>query len=109
MRSPTSSGTLVTSCGSSRKRYSYGSGNSSADRNENASLPSAHMTPCIAASEPSASPSGCSWVVRTKRSPSRSASSTSSRDDVTPLRVVTSSASRSISSEIRMPRSDVSS
>ena len=85
-------------------------GSSSAHMNETASLPIASSTCCIAASEPSASPSGCSCVVSTNFSSSRSTSSTSSRDDLTPLRVLTARpASSSISCAIRMPRSDVSS
>src|SRR5215218_91804 len=43
------------------------------------SLPRMRRTPCIAMSEPSASPSGFSWVTSTKRSAERSASSTCSR------------------------------
>ena len=53
--------------------------------NATASLPSAVSTCCIAASEPTASPSGRSCVVRQKRSCSRIARSTSSRDDSAPL------------------------
>ena len=53
------------------------SGNSFAARNITESLPSCASMWCSASSEPSASPSGPSWVVSRKRSPARSSSATS--------------------------------
>jgi len=60
------------------------------------SLSSAVRSPCIATSEPSASPSGFSWVASRKRSPERIASSTSPRAvGPAPLSVIASSLGRS--------------
>ena len=84
VRSARSSGGSVTAPSSAKKRYSCGSGNSSAAINITESLPSARSTPCIATSEPSASPSGCSWVTSTKRSSSRIRASTCSRAAASP-------------------------
>src|SRR5918998_5181084 len=84
-RSPRSGGGSVTSPSSSMKRYSYGSGNSSAGRKAAASLPSAASTCCIAASEPTASPSGRSCVVSRNLSLSRSVASACSRVGREPL------------------------
>src|SRR5581483_7220511 len=61
---------------SGRKRYSTGSGNSFAERNMTESLPSWVRMPWSASSEPSASPSGPSWVVSRNRCPARSSSAT---------------------------------
>ena len=76
--------------------------------NASASLPSAVSTRCIAASEPSASPSGFSCVVSTNCSASRSSSSMRSRAARAPFAPLIggSSASSSSSSAMRKPRSD---
>ena len=71
MRSAMSAGGSWKTSSSGMKRYSTGSGNSFAARNITESLPRASSIWCIASSDPSASPSGFSWVVSRKRSPSR--------------------------------------
>src|SRR5688572_2637970 len=85
IRSLRSSGGSVTRPSRWMKRYSYGSGNSSAVRNATASLPSAVSTCCIAASEPTASPSGRSCVVSRNLSWSRSVASAWARVAEEPL------------------------
>src|SRR5215213_9062150 len=77
-RSPASPGSSRLSSPSGMKPYSCGSGAGPA-RYMNASLPSARSASVIASSEPSASPSGFSWVVTRNRSCVRSASTTRSR------------------------------
>src|SRR5918992_3114315 len=84
-RSARSSGGSVTSPSRWMKRYSYGSGNSSAVRKATASLPSAVRTCCIAASEPTASPSGRSCVVSRNLSLLRSVAIACSRVGREPL------------------------
>ncbi len=66
-----------TSC-SGRKRYSSGSGNSFSARNISESLPSCVSASWSARVEPSASPSGPSWVVIRKRSLSASSATIAS-------------------------------
>ena len=85
IRSDRSAGGSVISPSSPMNRYSYGSGNSSAVRNATESLPSAVRMCCIAASEPTASPSGRSCVVSRNLSWSRSVASAWSRVGRAPL------------------------
>src|SRR5829696_7287666 len=77
-RSDASAGTSRLSSSSGMKPYSCGSGAGPA-RYMNAFLPSARSARVIASSDPSASPSGFSWVVTRKRSWARSTSTTRSR------------------------------
>ena len=76
-RSTRSTGGSWNTSSSGRKRYSTGSGNSFAARNITESLPSCWSSLCVASSEPSASPSGPSWVVSRNRSAARISSATS--------------------------------
>ena len=74
-RSPMSSGGAPSRPSNFMSRYSIGSGNSSGDMYISASLPSWVSTPCMATSDPSASPSGFSCVVSSSFSAERSSSS----------------------------------
>src|SRR5918992_1477547 len=76
VRSPTSAGGSPTRSSKVHSRYSHGRGNSSGDMNMTVSLPSCLRIQCMASSEPSASPSGFSWVVRSSLSAWRSSSTT---------------------------------
>src|SRR5882757_7025575 len=88
VRSSTSAGGEVISPGGARNRYSLGSGRSRSPTNGLLSLPSAVRISCIAASEPSASPSGFSWVTTISLSAERSAPSTCSRFELDPFSVI---------------------
>ena len=88
VRSATSSGGAPTRPSKWSPRYSHGSGNSSGDMYIRESLPSCVRMPCIASSEPSASPSGFSCVVRRSLSADRSSPTTWSCSVVTLMLVV---------------------
>src|SRR5579875_3609331 len=79
VRSWRSSGGEETWSCSARNEYSPGSGRSLESMYIRLSLPSRRRIRCIATSDPSASPSGFSWVQTISRSAARSASSTASR------------------------------
>ena len=79
VRSAMSAGGAWIAASSTNTSYSGGSGRSSGETYMTESLPSACKSSCIATSEPSASPSGCSCVASAKRSSSRIRASTSSR------------------------------
>src|SRR5688572_21222589 len=79
-RPPMSSGRSRSSSSSGMNAYSPGSGDVPA-RYILTSLPSASSASFVASSEPSASPSGFSWVVTRKRLCARIASTTASRSD----------------------------
>src|SRR5579872_92541 len=85
VRSSRSSGGAVTRPSSGRKSYSCGSGNSDSAMNISESLPRELSTLCIATSEPSASPSGCSWVIAISLAAERSSSRTRARSGPDPL------------------------
>src|SRR2546421_5217526 len=80
-RSPTSPGSPRCRSSSGMNAYSPGSGASPA-RNIYASFRSRRSASVIASNDPSASPSGFSWVVTRKRSCERSASTTAARSFV---------------------------
>src|SRR5581483_2996999 len=80
-RSSASTGSSRRSPSRSRKRYSAASGALPA-RNITASLPRAPRLSAVASSEPSASPSGFSWVTTVKRSFPRRAFTTACRSVV---------------------------
>ena len=105
-RSAMSAGGSWKTSSSGRNRYSTGSGNSFAARNITESLPSASRMRCMASSEPSASPSGFSWVVSRNRSPARIASATRSISLVNELGRFAHSSRRRV---MRSPRSTLSS
>src|SRR5579862_1110352 len=79
VRSSRSWGGELRTSSSPRKRYSWGSGNSRASMNAGLSLPRAVRISRIATSEPSASPSGFSWVTTISLLAERSSSSACSR------------------------------
>src|SRR3970040_1808641 len=80
-RSPASSGSVLCSRSSAMKWYSFGGGVSPAGYPA-LSVPSSPRARCKASNDPSASPSGFSWVVIRKRSWSRIASTTAARSVV---------------------------
>src|SRR5579862_5641459 len=78
VRSAMSAGTSRRSSSSCMNAYSRGTG-VEPDRNITTSLPSCRSASVIASKEPSASPSGFSWVTTRRRSLSRSAATTACR------------------------------
>src|ERR1700744_4862402 len=81
VRSSRLSGAEVTSPSSCRKWYSYGSGNSPSAMNIRQSLPTAVSRCWVATSDPSASPSGFSWVTTISFADPRSPSSAACRPE----------------------------